>query len=112
MGVTFACGYVFVLSCLSGVFFPSRAKSIYEASPVAKYGNAIIFTGVIGSIFCGGMVLAFILHPGLRLFSSWPTALFNVAIIVVAAIIYFAMKSYHAGRGIDITMAFKEIPPE
>jgi len=35
-----------------------------------------------------------------------------VAIIVVAAIIYFAMKSYHAGRGIDITMAFKEIPPE
>ncbi len=112
LGVTFACGYVFVLSCLSGVFFPSRARSIFESSPAAKYGNAIIYTGIIGSIFCGGMVLAFILHPGLRLFSSVPTALFNVAIIVVAAIIYIAMKSYHANRGIDITMAFKEIPPE
>lgn len=112
LGVTFGCGYVFVLSCLAGAFFSSRARAIYEASPVAKYGNTIIYTSIIGTIFCGSMVLSFIFIPGLRLFSSVDTALFNVAIIAVAAIIYIATKKYHASRGIDITLAFKEIPPE
>jgi basic amino acid/polyamine antiporter, APA family len=112
LGVTFACGYVFVLSCFSGVLFPFKAKAIYDASPAAKYGNTIVYTGMIGTVFCGAMVLSFIFHPGLRLFSSMPTVLFNVGIIVVAAVIYMAMKSYHASRGIDITLAFKEIPPE
>jgi hypothetical protein len=58
------------------------------------------------------MVLAFIFHPGLRLFTTLPAVLFNIGIIVVAAIIYLAMKSYHASRGIDVTLAFKQIPPE
>lgn len=112
LGVTFACGYVFVLSCFSGVLFPSRAKAIFEASPAAKYGNTIIYTGIIGTLFCGAMVIAFIMHPGLRLFTTLPAVLFNIGIIVVAAVIYLAMKSYHAKRGIDVTLAFKEIPPE
>ena len=112
LGVTFACGYVFVLSCFSGILFPSRAKAIFDASPAAKYGNTIVVTGIIGTVFCGAMVLAFIFHPGLRLFSSWPTVLFNIAIIVVSMVIYLAMKAYNNSRGIDVTLAFKEIPPE
>ena len=112
LGVTFACGYVFVLSCFSGVLFPYRAKAIYEASPAAKYGKAIVYTGIIGTLFCGAMVLAFIFHPGLRLFTTTPAIIFNVGIIVIAAVIYLAMKSYHASRGTDVTLAFKEVPPE
>jgi amino acid transporter len=112
LGVTFACGYVFVLSCFSGVLFPYRAKAIYEASPAAKYGKTIVVTGIIGTLFCGAMVLSFIFHPGLRLFTTVPAVIFNISIIVISAIIYIAMKSYHASRGIDVTLAFKEVPPE
>jgi APA family basic amino acid/polyamine antiporter len=37
LGVTFACGYVFVISCLAAALMPYRAKALYEASPGAKY---------------------------------------------------------------------------
>ena len=37
LGVTFACGYVFTISCLAAALLPYRAKALYEASPGAKY---------------------------------------------------------------------------
>ena len=37
LGVTFACGYVFAISCLAAALLPYRAKALYEASPGAKY---------------------------------------------------------------------------
>ena len=33
LGVTFGCGYVFVLTCIAGALLPYRAKELYEASP-------------------------------------------------------------------------------
>ena len=33
LGVTFACGYVFVVTCLAGALLPYRAKDVYELSP-------------------------------------------------------------------------------
>ena len=33
LGVTFACGYVFVVTALAGALLPFRAKAAYEASP-------------------------------------------------------------------------------
>jgi amino acid transporter len=35
-----------------------------------------------------------------------------VASFVLGAIIYMASKSYHNSKGVDITLAYKEIPPE
>ncbi len=35
-----------------------------------------------------------------------------VASFVLGAIIYVASKSYHKSKGVDITLAYKEIPPE
>ena len=33
LGVTFGCGYVFIITCLAGALLPYRAKEVYEASP-------------------------------------------------------------------------------
>ncbi len=35
-----------------------------------------------------------------------------IASFVIGAVIYLASKRYHAARGIDISLAYKEIPPE
>ena len=63
LGVTFACGYVFVITCLAGALLPYRAKDVYESSPGAKYkvGNTPLVTilGVIGFILGGAMTLMF-----------------------------------------------------
>jgi len=37
LGVTFGCGYVFIITCLAGALLPYRAREAYEASPGSKY---------------------------------------------------------------------------
>src|SRR5574341_797185 len=47
LGVTFGCGYVFIITCLAGALLPYRAKEVYEASPGSKYR----VSGLVGVIF-------------------------------------------------------------
>jgi amino acid transporter len=47
LGVTFGCGYVFIITCLAGALLPYRAKQVYEASPGAKYK----VSGLVGLLF-------------------------------------------------------------
>ncbi len=115
LGVTFACGYVFVITCLAGALLPYRAKDVYEASPGAHYKLGgipwVTILGVIGFIGGGVMVLLFMLYPQLGLTS-------NLAYTVVAGVLIFSLiwylivKYVQRSRGVDVSYAFKEIPPE
>ena len=44
LGVTFGCGYVFAATALSGALIPTRAKSLYDASP----GSGFHVNGLLG----------------------------------------------------------------
>ncbi|GAB4442030.1 MAG: APC family permease [Anaerolineae bacterium] len=115
LGVTFACGYVFVITCLAGALLPYRAKELYEASPGAQYklGNIPLITimGLIGTLLGGIFVLMFMFYDVLGLTSSLAyTVVFGV--LLVSAIWYFLAKSAQKSRGINVEYAFKEIPPE
>jgi len=63
LGVTFGCGYVFIITCLAGALLPYRAKEVYEASPGAKY----TVNGLVTVLFTLLGVLAF-------LWTSWVLA--------------------------------------
>jgi APA family basic amino acid/polyamine antiporter len=115
LGVTFACGYVFVVTCLAGALLPYRAKDVYEASPGAKYkvGNVPLVTilGAVGFVLGGAMVLMFMFYSQLGLTSTLAyTVVFGV--LIVSAIWYFLAKNAQKARGINVDFAFKEIPPE
>ena len=115
LGVTFACGYVFVITCLAGALLPYRAKEVYEASPGAKYnlGSVPLVTvlGLTGFVFGAIMVLMFMLYPALGLTSQLAyTVVFGV--LVVSAVWYILAKNTQKARGINVEYAFKEIPPE
>lgn len=115
LGVTFACGYVFVITCLAGALLPYRAKDVYESSPGAAYkiGNIPLVTvfGVIGFILGGAMLLMFMFYAQLGLTS---TLAYSVVfgILAVSAVWYFIAKNAQKSRGINVDYAFKEIPPE
>jgi amino acid transporter len=115
LGVTFACGYVFVVTCLAGALLPYRAKDVYESSPGAVYkvGNIPLVTifGVIGFVLGGAMLLMFMFYAQLGLTS---TLAYSVVfgILVVSAVWYFIAKNAQKSKGIDVDFAFKEIPPE
>jgi hypothetical protein len=115
LGVTFACGYVFVITCLAGALLPYRAKDVYESSPGAVYkvGNIPLVTifGVIGFVLGGAMLLMFMFDPRLGLTS--PLAYQVVfGVLTISAIWYFISKNMQKSKGINVDYAFKEIPPE
>jgi basic amino acid/polyamine antiporter, APA family len=115
LGVTFACGYVFVVTCLAGALLPYRAKDVYDASPGAKYkiGNTPLVTvfGVIGFVLGGAMVLMFMFYSQLGLTSTLAyTVVFGV--LAFSALWYYIAKTAQRSKGINVDYAFKEIPPE
>ena len=115
LGVTFACGYVFVITALAGALMPYRAKALYDASPGAVYklGNIPLVTifGLIGAIVGGVMVLMFMFYSALGLTSVLAyQVVFGV--LAVSIIWYFLAKMIQRSRGINVDYAFKEIPPE
>jgi APA family basic amino acid/polyamine antiporter len=116
LGVSFACGYVFVFTALSAALFPYRAPSIFQASPGAKFGKTVVWTGIVGFLFCGVMVISFLFveNLGLAFFvpGGWKPAVLIILVILVSLFWYLGSRAYHSKRGIDIKLAFKEIPPE
>jgi APA family basic amino acid/polyamine antiporter len=115
LGVTFACGYVFVITCLAGALLPYRAKDVYEASPGAKYkiGNTPLVTimGAVGFVLGGAMVLMFMFYSQLGLTSTL-AYIVVFGVLAVSAIWYFLAKNAQKAKGINVDFAFKEIPPE
>jgi amino acid transporter len=95
LGVTFGCGYVFIITCLAGALLPYRAKEVYEASPGAKYK----VSGIIGLLFT-------LLGAGAFIGLTWelaPQAFANSALLawlvrlgsIVAVIIFlYPMRKY------------------
>ncbi|HEX9332413.1 MAG TPA: amino acid permease [Anaerolineales bacterium] len=125
LGVTFGCGYVFVVTCIAGALLPYRAKELYEASPGAKYklGNTPLITvlGVLGGVLGTLMVLAFLFAPQLGVLGNWnfenfPSGLWAqiiaFGIILLSAIWYLVVKNSQKSKGINVEFAFKEVPPE
>jgi basic amino acid/polyamine antiporter, APA family len=115
LGVTFACGYVFVITALAGALMPYRAKALYDASPGAAYklGNIPLVTifGLIGAVVGAVMVLMFMFYSALGLTSVLAyQVVFGV--LAVSIIWYFLAKMIQRSRGINVEYAFKEIPPE
>jgi amino acid transporter len=115
LGVTFACGYVFVGTALAGALLPFRAKALYEASPGAAYKiggiPAVSIVGVIGTIAGLVFLYLFLTNPTLGVTSE-------LAYRVVLGVIIFSLGWYlvtyfvRRSSGINVGYAFKEIPPE
>ena len=115
LGVTFACGYVFVGTAIAGALLPFRAKALYEASPGSAYKVAgiplVTIVGTIGAVAGVWFLYLFLTSAELGLTS-------DLAYYVVAGILLFSLGWYlvtkyvRRSRGINVDYAFKEIPPE
>jgi amino acid transporter len=125
LGVTFGCGYVFVVTCIAGALLPYRAKELYEASPGARYklGGIPLITvlGALGGVLGTLMVLAFLFAPQLGVLGNWnfadfPSGLWAqiiaFSVILVSFVIYVISRMSQSAKGINVDYAFKEIPPE
>jgi amino acid transporter len=102
---------------LSAAVFPFRRKAIYDASPKIvklEVGGIPVVTicGVITFVF---MIVAFVYSYLTPSFSgpTSPAALTATAgLFIGGLVVFYIVKAYRKGQGIDIALLFKEIPPE
>lgn len=115
LGVTFACGYVFVVTALAGALMPYRAKAAYEASPGSKYtiGGLPLVTlvGALGAAFGVVFLFLFLTNEQLGLTSQLAYTVVG-GVLLFSAAWYIVAKQVRKSSGINVDYAYKEIPPE
>jgi len=115
LGVTFACGYVFVATALAGALLPFRARAAYEASPGAAYtvGGIPLVTviGLLGAAFGVVFLFLFLTNDQLGLTSQLAYTVVG-GVLLFSAAWYLIAKQLRRSSGINVDYAFKEIPPE
>jgi amino acid transporter len=115
LGVTFACGYVFVATALAGALLPFRAKAAYEASPGAKYTIGgfpwVTLIGLLGAAFGVVFLFLFLTNEQLGLTSTLAYTVVG-GVLLFSAAWYFIAKTVRRSAGINVDYAFKEVPPE
>jgi len=115
LGVTFACGYVFVATALAGALLPFRARAAYEASPGAAYtvGGFPLVTvvGLLGAAFGVVFLYLFLTNEQLGLTSQLAYTVVG-GVLLFSAAWYLIAKTVRRQSGVDVSYAFREIPPE
>ena len=88
LGVTFGCGYVFIITCLAGALLPYRAREAYEASPGSKY-KVHGWVGILCTLLgvAAFVAISWALAP--KAFASYPVLQWVVWLGAPIAVILF-----------------------
>jgi amino acid transporter len=107
---------IYIIDMVAAIFFPFTAKSVFEQAPgfVRKKIGALPVVSLLGGI--GFIVIVAVFY----LLATMPAAgglleIFTAMIIVlyaVGAIMYYVSRAYRRRRGMDLDLAYKQIPPE
>ena len=107
----------FALTCIAGALFPvlGKVKAIYRASPInkLKLGNIpwITIAGILGALIAIVFFILYMLYPELGVFNSVSLTTIVVS-FVFFVVYYFIRRSYMSQRGIDVELAFRQLPPD
>lgn len=112
---------ILLFGCLAAVMLPYRNRALYEASPIAKHSvlgmPLLTVAGVAGLIIQLVSWIVIMTNDTLGVTGAGMGLKFDPRIVVlaplvIAAIVYFGWRAIERGRGVDASLAFKEIPPE
>jgi APA family basic amino acid/polyamine antiporter len=114
-------GYSFVLTVVMPVAaaFPylGKGKQIFESAPPLsrqKLGPLplIVAFALIGATGCGLAVYSGVTNPLVGGVIAPESGGFLLALFIIPLLIYYVAKAYRKIKGIDMSLAFQEIPPE
>ena len=108
---------VFIAVGLTAIVFPFAKKKLYETMPMKSNiaGIPVLsIAGILSVIFFGAMASVYIWAPDYAAaggawtnFTTFTLVFFYVVAIVIYAVAYF----YWHMKGLNLSLAFKEIPP-
>ena len=100
----------------AGLLMPSRLPAVYNGSPadwrVAGVPVLPVMGGltVVWNVFVVGLALYF--HEAIGLPDLWKPIAAVILIAAAGIAYYYAARAIQRGRGINVDLAFKTIPPE
>ncbi len=111
-------GAAYVIPGLALMVFPFVKKNLFEQAPgfvKAKVGGFPLISLVGLATAVGFAYLAYIGYTSPAVttvaYASFGFELL-AAVVVIGFVVYFASKYFYKSRGVDISLAYKEIPPE
>ena len=108
---------VFGITAISAMIFPfvKKARNIWDSSPYREWKIFRIpvatIVGFISFAFVVQLVFSYYINEAFAFMHTWWTAIY-VFVWIFGIVWYLIWKKVRKKDGIDVTMAFKEIPPE
>jgi amino acid transporter len=105
------------IGCLAASLLPFKRKDLYETAPIRGYFGPIprlTLIGVLGAIAAALIVVNFARDPSSGVNPSAAPTMFWVSLAMFPAgvLLYYISAAVRKREGVDLGLAFKEIPPE
>lgn len=109
-------GVSYVIPGLALMVFPYVKKDLFAQSPgwVGKKVAGIPIVSIVGLITAAGFAwIGYIAYsnPAITAPNQFSFIL-TTGIVILALVIFFVSRRYHKSKGMDLSLALKEIPPE
>jgi amino acid transporter len=104
----------YLLVAICGIAFPYVRKDLFENSPYKQKIAGVpvlVLAGVITTMYLLFLTYYFVVF-GQYGVNNVPSLAVVFGIIVSGVIVYYVARRYCKAKGLDIGLAFKEIPPE
>jgi basic amino acid/polyamine antiporter, APA family len=104
----------FLVVALCGAIFPWRRRRLYQESPIARRWLGVPAIAVIGVLAVGVYLLFMVpllVNDALGA-NATPGIVAMVVIAVLPFLIYGVSYLWNRRRGVDLGLAFRELPPE
>ena len=107
----------FILVSIAGIVFPFKLRNVWESAGGHKILSipTVTLAGIGGVIVLGALMLMFIFDNTINSAFNVTKSLslyFMIGVIVVGIIWYVAAYFLNRSQGVDVRLAYREIPPE
>ncbi len=104
---------------IAATILPFAKKDLYAASPLVKFkiGSVPLITvfGAVFTLFLGFLMYEWLIDPAQLYGISYrntASVVFMALLYLTAIVLYFGMRAYRRGKGIDVDKIYGEIPVE
>jgi amino acid transporter len=117
LGALLAQILAFIVVSVAGIVFPYRLKSVWEGGGGRRLLGvpAVTLAGIGGVIALGGLLIMFFANSTINATFAVTRRLsleFMIGVVVLGVIWYAGTWAINRRKGVDLALAYREIPPE
>ena len=101
-----------IIASMIYFIFVGLAAAVHGAKKEKGGTKALLMgAGILNMFVFGFLSYEFVAYPSVWVLNNM-TAYFVIGSVIVGALLYFGSKWFYGKKGIDISLAYKELPPE